>query len=285
MNPILKRTLTGATVLIVVVTAYVVDRHAVFEQGLPAWCLSGLTVLVTLGALGELLRIGGAKPGRRKVGLAMGVLWLTLLILAGTRATPGWTAVGDVLTAASGMTAVFLAIQVRHGPSPVSHRLAGSLWFQVPYVGGLACLILPLLGGRIDFVIGVVLVAKSSDVAAYFAGKFLGKHKLAPKVSPGKTIEGAVGGLIGPALVACWLLSGVELVDGRFLPEAPLVALVGVVIAVLTIVSDLSESLLKRSRDVKDSGTLFGDSGGFLDLSDSLLLVGPFAVAYTAIVA
>ncbi|MFT7462660.1 MAG: phosphatidate cytidylyltransferase, partial [Pseudohongiellaceae bacterium] len=140
--------------------------------------------------------------------------------------------------------------------------------------------------------VGLVLVAKSSDIGAYFVGKTLGKHKMAPSISPNKTIEGMIGGLLLPALLATWLLTDVEVTldlhGGQtvLLPGGALgAACHGLALGALTVFSDLGESLIKRSFAVKDSGHLFGDSGGFLDLADSLLLVAPVALAYTAFLA
>ncbi|HZL99518.1 MAG TPA: phosphatidate cytidylyltransferase, partial [Planctomycetota bacterium] len=127
-----------------------------------------------------------------------------------------------------------------------------------------------------------------SDIGAYFTGTWLGRRKLAPRISPGKTVAGAVGGVLLPAGVAVFALEGVPLGAATVatLPtRAPVLAAYGAVIGALAIVSDLSESLLKRSCGVKDSGRFFGSSGGFLDLIDSLLLVGACALAYTAAIA
>lgn len=294
----LRRVLTGASLLAVTLGAWWVDAS---RPSSPAWALAALGVILTLGALRELLAIGGASPARRRVGMLSGVVWVVVMMLAGL--TPaaaeelfggahGWLdavrEIGDVLTVLSAMAAVYLASRLGLGPQVSIVRLAKKLWFCVPYAAGLSCLMWLLLGGRLEFVIGVVLVAKSSDIGAYFAGKSFGKHKLAPAISPGKTVEGLVGGLVLPTVVAAYLLDGVVLGESDGLPVAvpggmPGAALHGLAIAGLTVVSDLSESLLKRSCEVKDSGTLFGESGGFLDLADSLLLVAPLVLAYTAL--
>jgi phosphatidate cytidylyltransferase len=281
---VLKRTLTGAAVLAVLLGAWFVDHSG---AGGPAWAMAALGAIVTVGALDELLVMGGAKPGRRAFGRVLGVVWLALMLLPPLAPNAATERIGDLLAAVSLVWAFYLAMQLRAGPGPVPNKLAGSLWFQIPYVGGVACLVSLLAAGALEYVIGVVLVAKSSDIGAYFAGKRFGKHRLSPRISPNKTWEGAIGGIVLPVLLAPFLLAGAEvhpvLSPGHAIPDvAWIAALHGLVIAVLTIISDLSESLLKRSRAVKDSGTVFGQSGGFLDLVDSLLLVGPCALAYTA---
>jgi phosphatidate cytidylyltransferase len=252
-----------------------------------AWALAALGAIVTIGALDELLKMGAAKPGRRAFGRVLGVVWLVLMLMPALSPNAATEKIGDLLTAVSLVWAFYLAMQLRAGPGPVPNKLAGSLWFQIPYVGGVACLVSLLAAGALGYVIGVVLVAKSSDIGAYFVGKRFGRRKMSPLVSPNKTWEGAIGGIVLPMLLAPFLLAGVEvhpvLSPGHVIPDVWwIAALHGLVIAVLTIISDLSESLLKRSRAVKDSGTVFGQSGGFLDLVDSLLLVGPCALAYTA---
>ena len=183
-----------------------------------------------------------------------------------------------------------VALMLAAGPGPAGARLARSLWFQLPYAGGLGCLVGLLLGGALEFCVYVVLVAKASDTGAYFAGSLLGGRKLAPSVSPGKTWAGAVGGVLLPAVVGAWLLPGLQVhaahgqVAAVTLPDDALLGgLVGVVLGVVAIAADLCESLLKRSVGVKDSSSLLGPAGGLLDLSDTLLLVGPIAVAYTAV--
>jgi len=109
----------------------------------------------------------------------------------------------------------------------------------------------------------------AADTGAYFAGKNFGKHKLAPSISPGKTWEGWAGGAALTLLVG-WAA-------GHFLPDIPLshrLVAAGVV-AVFGPLGDLAESMLKRSADVKDSGTFLPGHGGLLDRFDAFLLVLP----------
>lgn len=115
---------------------------------------------------------------------------------------------------------------------------------------------------RIVLLLAIVMAA---DTAAYFVGRALGRHKLAPAISPGKTVEGAVGGVAGGVLGA-WAVSAA----GLHLPASHVVAL-GVLVTLFAIAGDLVESLLKRWAGVKDSGRLFPGHGGMLDRLDSLL--------------
>jgi phosphatidate cytidylyltransferase len=282
---VLKRILTGAAVLATVLGAWWYDSARAGSSDLATAALGSVLMLA---ALGELQAMGGASPGRRIVGRLLGASWLLLLVLPVVVPHAAARAVATLVLPAAALVGSLLV--VRHlsaGPGPAIARLAGAPWFAVPYVGGMGCLVGLLALGALDYAVGVTLVAKSSDIGAYFAGTLLGRRPLAPRVSPKKTVEGALGGVLLPAAVATLVLPGKSLGSATVatLPTlAPVLAVYGAVIGVLAIVSDLGESLLKRSCNVKDSGRFFGTSGGFLDLIDSLLLVGACALAYTAAV-
>ena len=108
-----------------------------------------------------------------------------------------------------------------------------------------------------------------NDAGAYFAGSSLGKHKVAPRLSPNKTIEGNIGGFIATMLLAVAMAMFFEpftLMDGLIL---------GVIMGVIGPLGDLFESALKRGANVKDSGTLLPGHGGILDRMDSVLFGAP----------
>jgi phosphatidate cytidylyltransferase len=121
--------------------------------------------------------------------------------------------------------------------------------------------------GGANWVMWLLVLVWSADVGAYFAGRRFGRRKLAPAVSPGKTWEGAFGGM----LVSLALCGGALLVLG--LPAWWLLAVAGLV--VVSIFGDLFESVIKRVRGVKDSSNLLPGHGGILDRIDSLLAVLP----------
>lgn len=136
------------------------------------------------------------------------------------------------------------------------------------------------------YLLSIIALVWMADVAAYFAGRAFGKRKLAPQISPGKSWAGAVGGTMGVLLMA--------LIGVRVWPSAnnfytqtveqagwPVLALVAVTIAVVSIMGDLVESLMKRSVGIKDSSNLLPGHGGILDRIDSLLPVLPLAFAAT----
>ncbi len=114
-------------------------------------------------------------------------------------------------------------------------------------------------------------ITAGSDTGAYYFGSYLGKHKLCPAISPKKTVEGALGGVVcggGIALIASYFLFGSFNVS-VVLPVAALLVFAG-------IIGDLSESVLKRGTNTKDSGKLLLGHGGILDRVDSMLIAAPF---------
>jgi phosphatidate cytidylyltransferase len=144
------------------------------------------------------------------------------------------------------------------------------------YVGWLLSLLvaLRLEAGR-GWVYLALLATFGSDTAAYFIGRAFGRHKMAPRISPGKTWEGAIGGLLGAVIVSLLFTLNTPV-------RLPLgyggAVLVGLLVSVFGQAGDLAESLLKRSTGVKESGGLLPGHGGLLDRLDSVLFAG--AVVY-----
>jgi phosphatidate cytidylyltransferase len=125
---------------------------------------------------------------------------------------------------------------------------------------------------RLALLLSVVIAC---DVCAYFVGRAVGRHKLAPQVSPAKTIEGAIGGLLGAAIASAMVAT--QLFKDRSLI---FVISIGVVVAAAGIVGDLLESLFKRYVGAKDSGTLFPGHGGALYRMDAFILAAPVLYAF-----
>jgi phosphatidate cytidylyltransferase len=122
----------------------------------------------------------------------------------------------------------------------------------------------------------VIAVAKFCDVGALLTGLAIGRHKLAPNISPKKTWEGAVGGV----LISAGVGAAIAFFAADLLPESltpALAALIAVPLAIVAIISDLLESLIKRRADAKDTGELIPGIGGAFDLTDSLILTAPVA--------
>jgi phosphatidate cytidylyltransferase len=114
----------------------------------------------------------------------------------------------------------------------------------------------------------LLLLVVAADIGAYFSGRAFGKHKLAPKVSPGKTWEGVVGGLLAALLMAA---VGVWWFDMSTVPFMILC----LVVAIASVVGDLTESLFKRHAGLKDSGSILPGHGGVLDRVDSVTAAAP----------
>jgi phosphatidate cytidylyltransferase len=169
-----------------------------------------------------------------------------------------------------------LAIR-RAQPGPDVLRDAAATIFPMIYIG------IPLgtlaairsIGGR-DAIILLIVTIIASDSAQYYTGRALGRRKLAPAISPSKTVEGALGGLVLGAIAmtvgGLWVFRGVNL----WLLVATSLAVVA-----LGMVGDLFESLLKRSAGVKDSSSLIPGHGGVLDRIDSWLFAGPVFYVFT----
>jgi len=119
-----------------------------------------------------------------------------------------------------------------------------------------------------DWVFFTLLLAFAADIGAYFAGRAFGRVKLAPRVSPGKTWEGVLGGMVLALAVAWGASAWFGVPAGRLVP-------LGLVAAAFSVVGDLTESLFKRASGLKDSGTLIPGHGGVLDRIDSVLAATP----------
>jgi phosphatidate cytidylyltransferase len=150
--------------------------------------------------------------------------------------------------------------------------IAGPLYLGA-LLGVIGLLFLRERGGY--WVLLAMLVTWLGDSAAYFVGRSIGRHKLYPIVSPNKSVEGAIAGLFGS-------MAGALLARFLFLPSLPLTS--GLAVAAfagaLGQMGDLSESLIKRSCGVKDSGRIVPGHGGILDRIDALLFAGPVIWLY-----
>jgi phosphatidate cytidylyltransferase len=148
---------------------------------------------------------------------------------------------------------------------------------------GLACLLLAWLAvtwlhARANgpaLLLSLLLLVWLADSAAYFAGRAWGRRKLAPMISPGKTLAGLAGALVAAGLLGAGVGSA-GLLPGQSMPA---MVLIYVVIAVVSVAGDLAESAVKRQAGVKDSGQLLPGHGGVLDRIDSLIAAAPVFAA------
>lgn len=179
-------------------------------------------------------------------------------------------------------------------PGTIATRLARTM-FAISYAGGLMGFIVQLRiisGGVWEddcrwgmlALLTTIATVKMNDTGAYFAGHALGRHKMTPKLSPGKTWEGTAGGFLGSIAgamfflgpVAGWLGCEHRQSTGEWLTGVILYALI---VGLAGVLGDLAVSLLKRDAQVKDSSTWMPGFGGFLDLLDSILLAAPVSYA------
>jgi phosphatidate cytidylyltransferase len=232
---------------------------------LGSWWLFAAALIGGLIALHELYVMGrGLRP------LVLGGYVGLILTLLGAE-------VGEISWMVGGIFATIVIAFVVFGfsdarPSAtasISLTLLGVVWVG----GGLASFILlrdiPEHGRLVVFTVLIAVFA--DDTAAYFVGRTIGRHKMAPTISPGKSWEGFVGGTIAAMAVAFFAMY-----DQGFLTDFEAVAL-GAAIAVSSTLGDLFESAIKRDLGVKDSGRLLAGHGGVLDRIDSILWAGPAA--------
>jgi phosphatidate cytidylyltransferase len=139
----------------------------------------------------------------------------------------------------------------------------------VPFFLGHVILIHAWQDGAL-WVLFLLAVVFSGDTAAYYTGKAVGRHKLCSKISPGKTVEGAIGGIGGSLLAGCLF----KIYGGIYLPWALCLGL-ALLLGVAGQIGDLVESMMKRTVKIKDSGTLLPGHGGVLDRIDGLLFATP----------
>jgi phosphatidate cytidylyltransferase len=185
--------------------------------------------------------------------------------------------IGVIATAGQAVLAGILILALAFAAALVLARRAGAdvlAPFGVPYLG-LACIALVWLreatdAGRAN-VITLLLIVWASDIGAYIAGRAVGGPKLAPKISPGKTVSGAIGGLL--AAMAVGAIAAIYAGLNPPMRSALLAGLTGC----LAQTGDLFESGLKRRFGVKDSGRLIPGHGGALDRLDALIAAAPFA--------
>ena len=227
--------------------------------------------LVFMAVVGVALVTGYAEFARalklRGAGLiAVGVATVAGLVVSARFADDGQAAVLAIGAAASLVTLI-VAGEVPTRLDGWGLALAGVLY--VGLLGQYLVLLRELPNGR-DWLLLAIFTTFATDTGAYATGRLVGRHKLAPRLSPSKTVEGALGGLLAGAAGAVALGELLDLGE----PAAATLALGGAA-AVAGQLGDLAESLIKRSAGVKDMSSVLPGHGGVLDRLDSLLFVVP----------
>ena len=213
-----------------------------------------------------------------------GLIWTLLFILSGS---------SDILSILEShfdlslltplllTSAVLLPLSWLLMPAQKENAFAGWAWTiaGILYVGWLLSYLVALRGlddGR-NWVFFALFTTFGSDTAAFFAGRTLGRHHLAPHISPGKTWEGAIGGILGAVIVSLFFILPTPLSLNLNWGQA---ILLGVLVSIFGQFGDLVESLFKRNMGVKDSGRLLPGHGGVLDRMDSIVFAGVVVYYY-----
>jgi phosphatidate cytidylyltransferase len=233
------------------------------------------TVLIAAAALaGAYEFYHMANFDRKEPLLYLGLLWTLALVLGSHYMSPD---VLPIVVTAVMLISLISLLYRRSGEETFRNwawTIAGAL-----YVGWMLSYWLRLRGleyGQ-NWVYLAMLTTFANDTGAYFIGRAKGNHKLAPKISPSKTWEGAIGGLVSAVLAAIVIATALNLIS-PFAFKYWQIILLGVLVSLFAQIGDLVESLLKRNTGVKESGNLLPGHGGILDRFDSLIFVG--AVIY-----
>jgi len=228
---------------------------------LGGWWLFLFAVVIGIGALHEYYEM--TRPLRPIV--IAGYLGLLLTLLAEQVGGLAWVAGGLFTTFALAFLLKGVTDSRQSATVSVGGTMLGVAWIGLGLVFLLALRDIPQHGRLCSF--AVLLAVWAGDTLAFFAGRLIGRHKLAPRISPGKTWEGLVGGTIATVFVTF-----VAFYDTRhtYLSIGQAV-LLGLAIAVAAPLGDLFESLVKRDMGVKDSGRALGGHGGVLDRIDAQL--------------
>ncbi len=266
------RILTAAVALPILIASIVLPSY-VPET---VWIFVAIAVLALAAGLFEFYSL--TKKLELKADAAIGYLGATALTVAFIFDAPA-TEPTLLLMTLAGFVILVLITQTFRFQKDFSKMLGGA------GVTILGVLYLAFLGGfliatRVGFegtpylsthLLGFFfLVLMGSDTGAYFAGRAFGKHKLAPGISPGKTVEGLIGGLVAAAAFAA-------LATFWFFPELPYQFSIplAIVMAAVGVLGDLAESAMKRGSKTKDAASILPGHGGLLDRLDSLLLNAP----------
>lgn len=262
-NSLVQRVLSGAVLTLFLIAV------VVFDQIFPL-ALNIAVAVVSLAAVDELVR---ALELQRK-------WFLYMPSLAAAAVIPFCNADYQFLIYCAYTLAVFSAMIVYHHET--TFKEVAVLYSMVVI---LPCALQTLIslrelnrGHGMFYVLIAVLAAWSADVGAYFAGTFFGKHKLCPEISPKKTVEGYIGGIVSD--VAVMLLSGVWFsavyYQGQVEVNYLALFLIGFFGSTISVLGDLSFSLIKRSCHIKDFGQVIPGHGGVLDRFDSVIFTAPF---------
>jgi phosphatidate cytidylyltransferase len=229
------------------------------------WWLVLAAVIAVLGAM-EYAALRGLSQ-RIEIILRLAALALFVVIATGPEMLGRWlVAAWALVIVGFGLVPMIRTgvVAPAGGESPGGSLVLGIAYLAAPFA--------VLVRWRADLgpqsVLAFLIVIWANDIAAYFVGLAVGRHKLAPRVSPGKSWEGAAGGLAGGLVAGLLLASFLGLAQGE-------AAIWAIIVTLVSQGADLFESVLKRRAGVKDSGRLLPGHGGVLDRFDGILLAAP----------
>ena len=243
----------------------------------------GIAAIVVLSSLVGLSEYNRMVSGTRRELVVMTVIWAVVALpLLGLNADEGATYFAASFFLATMLAFIFEVLDPRSLADGSAGRLVAQRMLGVSWIGLLITMsLLRQMDGGLGLVLMSLFICWAADSGAYFVGVAIGKHKMAPTVSPKKSWEGFFGGLAA-AVGLILLTRGVAIPfvgTGEVLLPATLSASMGVLIALVlgcfAVLGDLAESLIKRSYGVKDSGTILPGHGGVLDRLDSVMFVAP----------
>ncbi|MBB3207315.1 phosphatidate cytidylyltransferase [Rhodopirellula rubra] len=309
---------SGVLIFVSIASLYADANFSV--SGAPGLFLFPLLLFFALGTAADLcgLLLRAGFPVHRGVILAatalialspyVPVVWNTVSALVPNALSPypvdcpigqmGWITLAGIVATLIFFLDEMKDYSVGSDPSGVLRRLTASM-FTATYVGLPMSLLVVLRGLGADDVsatgagnwglaalLSMIAITKSTDAGAYFTGKSIGRRKLIPRLSPGKTWEGSIGGVVVATLVAAaciaFLFPAISGADSA--PPLGLALLLGPLLAICGMVGDLAESLVKRACGAKDSGNLLPGLGGVWDVTDSLIFASlPAFLCFAAV--
>lgn len=258
----LKRTITAICAILIFIPICWFSDTFVWPAAMAI--LSGVATYEMLGCVGMRKSVGIAAPS-----YLLGVLLPLIPLFTDASAVPLVFA-GCIVY----LICVFTATVFSRGK--IDYMNAASAFMGVFYIAvSFTCLVLLRETGKYFYLL-VFIGPWTSDTFAYLCGRLFGKHKLIPEVSPKKTVEGSIGGIVFAA--AAFVVYAViirSFFDTTATPNMLILAGAGAVVSAISQIGDLSASVIKRRFDVKDYGWIFPGHGGVLDRFDSVLLTAP----------